>query len=203
MISRSIWIVSLTHTVMIYSYRLIHGRFARPDRKIVAFRVCDSLVWRCFVFHCVSNFCAPFKISPTINDHIAIHPRTSSWIRSILFRSEQAILISRFIRAAENMRFKDLFLSLFLYLFRGPNAILSACRSIRECWNKSEEHGIMWGNTRRGGEVQFHTYIHGNKRKLSRREIVIIYSYMRRCGSRYSALNFHEKKKKIARGIID
>lgn len=44
------------------------------------------------------------------------------------------------------------------------------------------------------------THTHGNKRKLSRREIVIVYLCMRRHGSRYSA-RFPRGKEKIAREL--
>lgn len=100
-----------THRVMIYNYRLIRGRFARPDRRIVAFRVCILLVSDDAPY---SNFCAPFKTGLTINGYVAVHPRIS-WIRSIVSRSEQAILIPRFIRVAGNTRPEDLCLSLSLF----------------------------------------------------------------------------------------
>lgn len=45
-----------------------------------------------------------------------------------------------------------------------------------------------------------YTHTHGNKRKLSRREIVIVYLCMRRHGSRYSA-RFPRGKEKIAREL--
>lgn len=83
--------LSFTHIVMIYSYRLIRGRFARPDRRIVGFRVCVSLVSDDAPY---SDFCAPFKTGLTINSHSR---RSSSGIvldsSSILSRSEQAIPI--------------------------------------------------------------------------------------------------------------
>lgn len=125
--------LSLIHTIMIYNYRLIR-RFARPDQRIVAFRVCVSLVSD--APH--SDFCAPFKTGLTISGHVAVHLRASSWTRSILSRSEQATPIPRFIQAAKNTRFEDLSLS---FSCSPDTTIPSAWRSIRKCWNKSKGMG--------------------------------------------------------------
>lgn len=60
-----------------------------------------------------------------------------------------------------------------------------------------------WRYAKRGGAfpvLHTHTHTHGNKRKLSRREIVIVYLCMRRHGSRYSA-RFPRGKEKIAREL--
>lgn len=107
------------HTIMIYSYRLIRGRFARSDRRIVAFRVCVSLVSDDPPYF---DFCASFKTSLTINGYVAIHPRTSSWI--LIRFSPDPNRRSQFRDSSERLETRGLRISLSLLLSLSPNAMI-------------------------------------------------------------------------------
>lgn len=132
------------------------------------------------------------------------HHRSTFGHNKSIFLIEQAIPNPRFIRKYKGPRSLSLSLSLATQMRR-----FYARGSIQgDAKIEAEEENIgRWTyEVRKERERSFsslthiHLFTHGNKRKFSRREIVIVYLCMRRHGSRYST-RFPRGKEKIAREL--
>lgn len=142
--------LSLSHTVMIYNYHLIRGWLARPDRRIVAFRVCVSLVSNPVVLlRTLIRFRFLCAIQDGSDDERLHRPLSSEDVLDSSDLSHDPNRRFRFRDLSERLETRrgsriSLSFSLSFSLSYDPDAtISSARRSIWEYWNKSEGHGIM------------------------------------------------------------